>query len=98
MQHGNEDTFKEMLRIKRSVQVQYNTDVSYITAQMIAGQEKAKAAGSGDAMQQLDRMTIGGPGEMTFVKYVHNSGSRLLYVNTRKNRLINYCTSLHIIT
>lgn len=71
MQHGNEDTFKEMLRIKRSVQVQYNTDVSYITAQLIASQEKAaKATGSGDAMQQLDRMTIGGPGEMTFVKYV----------------------------
>lgn len=60
-----------MLRIKRSVQVQYNTDVSYITAQIIASQEKAaKATGSGDAMQQLDRMTIGGPGEMTFVKYV----------------------------
>lgn len=60
-----------MLRIKRSVQVQYNTDVSYITAQLIASQEKAKGTGSGDAMQQLDRMTIGGPGEMTFVKYVH---------------------------
>ena len=27
MRHGNEDTFKEMLRIKRSVQAQYNTKV-----------------------------------------------------------------------
>lgn len=26
--HGNEDTFREMLRIKRSVQAQYNTQVS----------------------------------------------------------------------
>lgn len=69
MQHGNEDTFKEMLRIKRSVQVKFNTDVSYITAHMLQTQEKSKAAG-GDAMQTLDRMTTGGPGEMTFVKYV----------------------------
>lgn len=69
VQHGNEDTFKEMLRIKRSVQVKFNTDVSYITAQMLQTQEKSKAAG-GDAMQTLDRMTTGGPGEMAFVKYV----------------------------
>ncbi|KAG0267367.1 Pre-mRNA-splicing factor SYF1 [Mortierella polycephala] len=71
VQHGNEDTFKEMLRIKRSVQVKFNTDVSYITAQMLQSQEKAKAAAagsSGDAMQTLDRMTGGGPGEMAFVK------------------------------
>jgi len=59
-----------MLRIKRSVQIKFNTDVSYITAQMLQTQEKNKAAGSGDAMQSLDRMTTGGPGEMAFVKYV----------------------------
>ncbi|KAF8983985.1 hypothetical protein BGZ46_009026 [Entomortierella lignicola] len=69
VQHGNEDTFKEMLRIKRSVQVKFNTDISYITAQMLQSQEKLKSAAStGDAMQSLDRMTSGGPGEMTFVK------------------------------
>ena len=27
VKHGNEDTFREMLRIKRSVQAQYNTQV-----------------------------------------------------------------------
>ena len=36
VQHGNEDTYKEMLRIKRSVQAQYNTDVSFIASQAIA--------------------------------------------------------------
>ena len=36
IQHGNEDTFKEMLRIKRSVQAQYNTDVSFIASQALA--------------------------------------------------------------
>ena len=28
VKHGNEDTFREMLRIKRSVQAQYNTQVN----------------------------------------------------------------------
>ncbi|KAK9455682.1 hypothetical protein V1511DRAFT_487620 [Dipodascopsis uninucleata] len=36
VRHGNEDTFKEMLRIKRSVQAQYNTDVNFIAAQTVA--------------------------------------------------------------
>ncbi|RMJ25971.1 hypothetical protein PHISP_03149 [Aspergillus sp. HF37] len=41
VQHGNEDTFKEMLRIKRSVQAQYNTDVNFIASQAIArGQQR----------------------------------------------------------
>nr|CAB3267779.1 pre-mRNA-splicing factor SYF1 [Phallusia mammillata] len=34
--HGNEDTVREMLRIKRSVQATYNTKVNYMSAQMLA--------------------------------------------------------------
>ncbi|PWW80625.1 protein prenylyltransferase [Tuber magnatum] len=51
IQHGNEDTFKEMLRIKRSVQAQYNTDVNFIASQALArGQAKAgSGSGSGGA-------------------------------------------------
>ena len=30
VKHGNEDTFREMLRIKRSVQAQYNTQVGLL--------------------------------------------------------------------
>ena len=33
---GSEDTFREMLRIKRSVQAQFNTEASYLAAQMAA--------------------------------------------------------------
>ncbi|KAK6533339.1 pre-mRNA-splicing factor syf1 [Orbilia ellipsospora] len=67
IQHGNEDTFKEMLRIKRSVQAQYNTDVNFIAAQAVARGKEAKAGapldetdgnaanGTRDAMQALDR-------------------------------------------
>lgn len=67
--HGNEDTYKEMLRIKRSVAASFNTDVGYIASQAV---ERAKAAkmqqeanGDGedeelssekaDAMAQLER-------------------------------------------
>ncbi|KAF3400698.1 Pre-mRNA-splicing factor syf1 [Talaromyces pinophilus] len=43
VQHGNEDTFKEMLRIKRSVQAQYNTDVNFIASQAIARSQQQRA-------------------------------------------------------
>ncbi|KDQ10160.1 hypothetical protein BOTBODRAFT_137085 [Botryobasidium botryosum FD-172 SS1] len=41
---GSEDTFREMLRIKRSVQAQYNTEVSYLAAaSMVASKGGAGA-------------------------------------------------------
>jgi pre-mRNA-splicing factor SYF1 len=62
VQHGNEDTFKEMLRIKRSVQAQYNTDVNFIASQALArAQKRAENGGDevdsevADAMEQLER-------------------------------------------
>lgn len=59
VQHGNEDTFKEMLRIKRSVQAQYNTDVNFIASQALA-RSHASPNGTGDdnhedAMAALER-------------------------------------------
>ncbi|KAF3767495.1 TPR-like protein [Cryphonectria parasitica EP155] len=60
VQHGNEDTFKEMRRIKRSVQAQYNTDVNFIASQAIARSQAAAAAaqaqgegGGGEADQEV---------------------------------------------
>ncbi|TNN43806.1 Pre-mRNA-splicing factor SYF1 [Liparis tanakae] len=35
IRHGNEDTIREMLRIKRSVQATYNTQVNFMTSQMM---------------------------------------------------------------
>ncbi|KAI2463244.1 TPR-like protein [Annulohypoxylon bovei var. microspora] len=64
VQHGNEDTYKEMLRIKRSVQAQYNTDVNFIASQAIARANQRGAGGItngagdpevADAMEQLER-------------------------------------------
>jgi pre-mRNA-splicing factor SYF1 len=44
VKHGNEETFKEMLRIKRSVQLRFNTEVNYLTAQLVASREDQGAA------------------------------------------------------
>lgn len=38
---GSEDTFREMLRIKRSVQAQFNTEASYLAAQTMAARQGA---------------------------------------------------------
>ncbi|KAI9096922.1 hypothetical protein DFS34DRAFT_581173 [Phlyctochytrium arcticum] len=42
VKHGNEDTFKEMLRIKRSIQAKYNTEVNFISAQMLAARQNGQ--------------------------------------------------------
>ena len=51
VRHGNEDTFREMLRIKRSVQAQYNTQVNFMSAQMLAAASKEVQI-SGTAQRQ----------------------------------------------
>ncbi|KAJ5492281.1 RNA-processing protein HAT helix [Penicillium expansum] len=63
--HGNDDTFGEMLRIKRSVQAQYNTDVNFIASQAIARSQQQLQTGEqgegdddqrrADAMAELER-------------------------------------------
>ena len=61
VKHGNEDTFKEMLRIKRSVQAQYNTDVNFIASQAIARSQQRPGDrdnedGEGESNEQMDAM------------------------------------------
>ncbi|XP_046426784.1 pre-mRNA-splicing factor syf1 homolog [Neodiprion fabricii] len=57
VRHGNEDTMREMLRIKRSVQAMYNTQVNMMSAQMLNSATNLSiddSAGTGDAMRLLD--------------------------------------------
>lgn len=62
---GSEDTFREMLRIKRSVQAQFNTEVSYIAAQMAAkeanGDAEEEDEAPADAMAAAERVAGSGP-------------------------------------
>jgi pre-mRNA-splicing factor SYF1 len=53
---GSEDTFREMLRIKRSVQAQFNTEASYLAAQTIAAREGTKEVEQESIVQ--DPMTV----------------------------------------
>ncbi|KAI9458039.1 spliceosome complex protein [Russula earlei] len=67
---GSEDTFREMLRIKRSVQAQFNTEASYLAAQALAAsQGAAKQAEDAalDPMATAERQSGGGKSGPTFV-------------------------------
>jgi len=54
---GSEDTFREMLRIKRSVQAQFNTEASFLAAQALASRQGAKPAemSTADPMAAAER-------------------------------------------
>lgn len=73
---GSEDTFREMLRIKRSVQAQFNTEASYLAAQMAVkanGQGNAdededdEGGAPADAMAAMERQAAGGAKGPAFV-------------------------------
>ena len=64
VRHGNEDTMREMLRIKRSVQAMYNTQVNMMSAQMlnsaasVAGTVADLAPGLKDGMRMLEAKAV----------------------------------------
>jgi len=69
---GSEDTFREMLRIKRSVQAQFNTEASYLAAQALAASQGAakyaeEEAAALDPMAAAERQSGGGKAGPTFV-------------------------------
>lgn len=58
VQHGNEDTMREMLRIKRSVQATYNTQVNFMSAQMLAASKNPTGTVSDLGSGGLDDMKL----------------------------------------
>jgi len=59
--HGNEETFREMLRIKRSVQAQYNTQINVMSAQMLAASKKDESEGAkktANEMEALEKQAV----------------------------------------
>ena len=74
---GSEDTFREMLRIKRSVQAQFNTAASYLVAQAEATRQGAVAAvqeDAGDAMAIAEREAGKGKSGPAFVAAKKSTG------------------------
>jgi pre-mRNA-splicing factor SYF1 len=68
---GSEDTFREMLRIKRSVQAQFNTEASYLAAQTITARQGTQKATQNnepqDAMATAENQVYGGTNGPAFV-------------------------------
>jgi len=61
---GNEDTFKEMLRIKRSVQAQYNTDLNFVASQALARGQAKPGGARGSGRSGSDKESRAGSGYM----------------------------------
>ncbi|KAG5439721.1 hypothetical protein PCANB_000003 [Pneumocystis canis] len=57
VKHGNEDTYAEMLRIKRSVQSHYNANINYITTQT-STQHVPETSSSDDVMTTLEKSKV----------------------------------------
>lgn len=75
---GSEDTFREMLRIKRSVQAQFNTQSGYLAAQMAAkeGEQEDEDEVPADPMAAAERAAGGAKGP-AFVAAKQNTNVRL---------------------
>ncbi|KAH7107717.1 protein prenylyltransferase [Auriculariales sp. MPI-PUGE-AT-0066] len=76
---GSDDTFREMLRIRRSVQAKYNTEASYLAAQTLATRDgkpgESSGPGSGqavDAMAAAEQASA--PSGRGFVAAKHGAG------------------------
>uniref|UniRef100_A0A8C4M5Z0 Pre-mRNA-splicing factor SYF1 n=1 Tax=Equus asinus asinus TaxID=83772 RepID=A0A8C4M5Z0_EQUAS len=54
VRHGNEDTIREMLRIRRSVQATYNTQVNFMASQML----KVSGSATGTGEHGMDDMKL----------------------------------------
>ncbi|KAM8973129.1 pre-mRNA-splicing factor SYF1 [Pelodytes ibericus] len=54
VRHGNEDTLREMLRVKRSVQAKYNTQGTFLVSQRL----RAEGATSDDPREPVDEMQL----------------------------------------
>ena len=80
VRHGNEDTMREMLRIKRSVQAMYNTQVNMMSAQMLNSAAIQASDQSVDAMRLLDSKAAAIAGKIFPSKFLNRS--MFVYVNS----------------
>lgn len=96
VRHGNEDTMREMLRIKRSVQATYNTSINMMAAQMM--HQTAVASTVSDLAPGVDSMRLleAKAAEMAVNKEKPvGAGSNIMFVRgetqglAEKNKIVN---------
>lgn len=86
IENGTEDTFRDMLRIKRSVQAQYNTDMANVAASVLAP-STAEPVVASDPMAMLEaQKAASAPSSQapSFVAASHVSKPATLTTNTEK--------------
>ena len=97
---GSEDTFREMLRIKRSVQAQFNTEASYLAAQALATRQgTAKNVEEDvvlDPMAAAERQSGGGKGGPTFVSAKQQPAPRDDDEQGQKSHDVGNADEIHI--
>ncbi|KAG0149688.1 hypothetical protein CROQUDRAFT_73826 [Cronartium quercuum f. sp. fusiforme G11] len=86
IQHGSEDTFREMLRIKRAVQASFNTETSYLAAKAAAAR-----AGTAAKQQQEDAMSqlANGNEKSTTMSFVPSTKNLVVLPPTVENEKAN---------
>ena len=101
VKHGNEDTVREMLRIKRSVQHTYNTQVNMMSAQMLAtqvgqqtdntanGDGANNAVAGGDSMKALDDASAAKPLGAASVAFVRGESQSKAVEEAAKEAVAN---------
>ncbi|XP_074593237.1 pre-mRNA-splicing factor SYF1-like [Brevipalpus obovatus] len=55
IRHGNEDTIREMLRIRRSVEATFNTQVNFMAAQMVSTINESSSTGMAAVESQVEK-------------------------------------------
>lgn len=55
IKHGNEDTVREMLRVRRSVQATYNTQVNFMSSQISSANQGDEMDDEEDEMKRLEK-------------------------------------------
>ncbi|KAF2348832.1 siRNA-mediated silencing protein NRDE-2 [Trinorchestia longiramus] len=81
VKHGNEDTMKELLRIKRSMQAKYNTQINQMSAQMLSSAVGAAStpAAPADSMQTLEARAAVAPADTAAQPH---DGAKILFVRS----------------
>lgn len=91
IKHGNEDTIREMLRIKRSVQATFNTQVNFLTSQMVA-------ASSNDTMKELEQQVLSSQDKSSSREDQENQSSNQTAPLLSSNGSMNFVKSSQQVT
>ncbi|TKR81150.1 hypothetical protein L596_015075 [Steinernema carpocapsae] len=84
--HGNEDTLREMLRIRRTVQATYNTNVNYMSAQMLAASIGGSGAIPGESVAADSMAQLEAKAKLIRQQESTSTGNKIAFVKGNKQK------------